>query len=106
MKLDDFVRNLRGIDDGHDVDLDMLTGIYERVRTQEFKPGGDHVTQVRIHTCKTGDTIIDLVLNVAGDEGAADDRVQVSATGLAPQTTSLLLQTIRSARSLQERAAR
>jgi len=46
MKLDDFVRNLRGIDDGHDVDLDLLTGIYERVRAQEFKPGGDHVTQV------------------------------------------------------------
>lgn len=46
MKLEDFVRNLRGIDDGHDLDYDMLVGIYERIRNQEFRPGSDHVTQV------------------------------------------------------------
>ena len=46
MKLDDFVRNLRAIDDGHDLDQEMLTGIYERIRSQEFRPGSDHVTQV------------------------------------------------------------
>merc|ERR1712142_1058992 len=46
MKLDDFVRNLRAIDDGHDLDPEMLTGIYERIRSQEFRPGSDHVTQV------------------------------------------------------------
>ena len=46
MKLDDFVRNLRAIDDGHDLDHEMLTGIYERIRSQEFRPGSDHVTQV------------------------------------------------------------
>ncbi len=48
MKVEDFIRNLRGIDDGHDVDADLLMGIYDRVRNQEFKPGGDHVTQVLI----------------------------------------------------------
>lgn len=46
MKLEDFIKNLRGIDDDYDVDRDLLTGIYERVKTQEFRPGVDHVTQV------------------------------------------------------------
>lgn len=46
MKLDDFVRNLRGIDDEEDIDRDLLVGIYERVKAQEFRPGVDHVTQV------------------------------------------------------------
>ena len=46
MKLEDFVRNLRNIDDGHDLDHEMLSGIYERIKTSEFRPGSDHVTQV------------------------------------------------------------
>ncbi|XP_045166930.2 IQ motif and SEC7 domain-containing protein 1-like isoform X3 [Mercenaria mercenaria] len=46
MKLEDFIKNLRGIDDDEDVDRDLLTGIYERVKAQEFRPGVDHVTQV------------------------------------------------------------
>ncbi|KAF4527271.1 hypothetical protein B566_EDAN006990 [Ephemera danica] len=46
MKMEDFIKNLRGIDDGHDINRDMLIGIYERVRNSEFKPGSDHVTQV------------------------------------------------------------
>ncbi|CAH2060804.1 unnamed protein product, partial [Iphiclides podalirius] len=46
MSLDDFVRNLRGIDDCGDIDRDMLAGIYERVKASEFRPGSDHVTQV------------------------------------------------------------
>jgi len=46
MKLEDFVKNLRGIDDRHDVDHEMLVGIYERIRTDEFRPGQDHVSQV------------------------------------------------------------
>ena len=45
MKLEDFVKNLRGIDDRHDVDHEMLAGIYERIRTDEFRPGQDHVSQ-------------------------------------------------------------
>jgi len=35
-----------GIDDGADIDRDILVGIYERVKANEFKPGSDHVTQV------------------------------------------------------------
>ncbi|XP_030748792.1 IQ motif and SEC7 domain-containing protein 1 isoform X2 [Sitophilus oryzae] len=46
MKLEDFIKNLRGIDDCGDIDSDMLTGVYERVKANEFKPGSDHVTQV------------------------------------------------------------
>ncbi|XP_023711339.1 IQ motif and SEC7 domain-containing protein 1 isoform X4 [Cryptotermes secundus] len=46
MKLEDFIKNLRGIDDGADIDRDILVGIYERVKANEFKPGSDHVTQV------------------------------------------------------------
>jgi IQ motif/SEC7 domain-containing protein len=46
MKLEDFVRNLRQIDGGHDLDPELLSGIYERIRSQAFRPGSDHVTQV------------------------------------------------------------
>ncbi|XP_067129001.1 IQ motif and SEC7 domain-containing protein 1 isoform X3 [Centruroides vittatus] len=46
MKLEDFIKNLRGVDDGNDLDRDMLVGIYERIKGNEFKPGSDHVTQV------------------------------------------------------------
>ncbi|KAK2724301.1 IQ motif and SEC7 domain-containing protein 1-like isoform X3 [Artemia franciscana] len=46
MKLEDFIKNVRGVDDGADVDKELLKGIYERVRESEFKPGSDHVTQV------------------------------------------------------------
>ncbi|KAH3890113.1 hypothetical protein DPMN_014184 [Dreissena polymorpha] len=35
-----------GIPDDDDVDRDLLVGIYERVKAQEFRPGADHVTQV------------------------------------------------------------
>lgn len=46
MKLEDFIKNLRGIDDGGDIDREILVGIYERIKTTEFKTGSDHVTQV------------------------------------------------------------
>ncbi|KAF5272843.1 hypothetical protein FQR65_LT00439, partial [Abscondita terminalis] len=46
MRLEDFMKNLRGIDDCGDIDSDMLAGIYERVKANEFKPGSDHVSQV------------------------------------------------------------
>lgn len=46
MKVEDFIKNLRGIDDKHDVDPVLLTGIYDRIRSHEFRPGSDHVTQV------------------------------------------------------------
>ena len=46
MKLEDFLKNLRNIDEGQDLDQEMLAGIYERIRNQEFRTGSDHVTQV------------------------------------------------------------
>ncbi|XP_069171053.1 IQ motif and SEC7 domain-containing protein 1 isoform X10 [Procambarus clarkii] len=46
MKIDDFVKNLRGIDDGYDIEREMLEGMYQRIKSQEFRPGHDHVTQV------------------------------------------------------------
>lgn len=46
MRVEDFIKNLRGIDDCHDIERDMLVGVYERVKANEFKPGSDHVTQV------------------------------------------------------------
>ncbi|XP_041348677.1 IQ motif and SEC7 domain-containing protein 2-like isoform X3 [Gigantopelta aegis] len=46
MKLDEFIKNMRGIDDGQDLDRDLLQGIYDRIKAQEFRPGVDHVSQV------------------------------------------------------------
>jgi IQ motif/SEC7 domain-containing protein len=46
MKREDFVRNLQGIDAGADLDEDMLKGIYDRIKTLEFRAGADHVSQV------------------------------------------------------------
>lgn len=51
MKLEDFIKNLRNIDNGRNIDRNMLTGIYERVKANEFKCSSDHVTQVRIFKC-------------------------------------------------------
>lgn len=48
MKCDDFIKNLRGIDDCNDIDRSMLVGIYERIKETEFKTASDHVTQVFI----------------------------------------------------------
>uniref|UniRef100_A0A8C7I0Z3 IQ motif and Sec7 domain ArfGEF 1 n=1 Tax=Oncorhynchus kisutch TaxID=8019 RepID=A0A8C7I0Z3_ONCKI len=47
MKLEDFVKNLRGVDDGGDIPREMLTGIYERIRKRELKTNEDHVSQVQ-----------------------------------------------------------
>ena len=55
MRHDGFLRNLRGIDNGADVDPDMLRGIYDRIKTTEFKEGPDHVSQVsRVQETITG----------------------------------------------------
>ncbi|XP_043934010.1 IQ motif and SEC7 domain-containing protein 1 isoform X3 [Protopterus annectens] len=47
MKLEDFVKNLRGVDDGEDIPQEMLIGIYERIRKRELKTNEDHVSQVQ-----------------------------------------------------------
>ena len=61
MKPEDFIRNLRGIDEGSDVDLELLTGVYERIRAAEFRSGSDHVTQVM----KVQQTIVSKCPNLA-----------------------------------------
>nr|XP_045377602.1 IQ motif and SEC7 domain-containing protein 1 [Camelus bactrianus] len=47
MKLDDFVKNLRGVDDGEDIPRETLVGIYERIRKRELRTNEDHVSQVQ-----------------------------------------------------------
>ncbi|KAK0142701.1 IQ motif and SEC7 domain-containing protein 1 [Merluccius polli] len=47
MKMEDFIKNLRGVDDGEDIPREMLVGIYERIRKRELKTNEDHVSQVQ-----------------------------------------------------------
>lgn len=61
MKPDDFVKNLRGIDDCTDIDKNLLSGIYDRIQETEFKTASDHVTQVM----KVQKTIVGKKLNLA-----------------------------------------
>ncbi|XP_020508484.2 IQ motif and SEC7 domain-containing protein 3 isoform X1 [Labrus bergylta] len=46
MMLEDFIRNLRGVDDGADIPRDMVVGIYERIQQRELRSNEDHVTYV------------------------------------------------------------
>ncbi|KAG5830682.1 hypothetical protein ANANG_G00313230 [Anguilla anguilla] len=46
MMLEDFIRNLRGVDDGADIPRDMVAGIYERIQLRELRSNEDHVTYV------------------------------------------------------------
>ncbi|PWA15629.1 hypothetical protein CCH79_00016633 [Gambusia affinis] len=46
MLLEDFIRNLRGVDDGADIPRDMVVGIYERMQLRELRSNEDHVTYV------------------------------------------------------------
>uniref|UniRef100_A0A3Q3AT06 IQ motif and Sec7 domain ArfGEF 3b n=1 Tax=Kryptolebias marmoratus TaxID=37003 RepID=A0A3Q3AT06_KRYMA len=46
MGLDDFIRNLRGVDDGADIPREMVAGIYERIQQRELCSNEDHVTYV------------------------------------------------------------
>ncbi|KAK6320137.1 hypothetical protein J4Q44_G00092440 [Coregonus suidteri] len=46
MGLDDFIRNLRGVDDGADIPSEMVAGIYERTQQRELRSNEDHVTYV------------------------------------------------------------
>lgn len=46
MRCEDFIKNLRGVDDCNDIDRQMLVAIYDRIRLNEFRPASDHVSQV------------------------------------------------------------
>ncbi|KAK5924227.1 hypothetical protein CgunFtcFv8_001121 [Champsocephalus gunnari] len=47
MKLEDFVKNLRGVDNGQDIPRDLLVGIYGRIQKWELRTNDDHVSQVQ-----------------------------------------------------------
>ncbi|CAH8502831.1 IQ motif and S7 domain-containing protein 1 [Schistosoma haematobium] len=47
MTKEEFVRNLRGVDSGEDLDRDFLLGIYDRIKSQEMSVQSDHTDQVR-----------------------------------------------------------
>ncbi|XP_064819147.1 IQ motif and SEC7 domain-containing protein 1-like, partial [Oncorhynchus masou masou] len=47
MKLEDFIKNLRGVDNGQDIPRDLLTGIYHRIEKWELRTNDDHVSQVQ-----------------------------------------------------------
>ncbi|KAK4469090.1 hypothetical protein MN116_006678 [Schistosoma mekongi] len=47
MTKEEFVRNLRGVDSGEDLDRDLLVGIYNRIKSQEMSVQPDHTDQVR-----------------------------------------------------------
>ncbi|TGZ61702.1 hypothetical protein CRM22_007835 [Opisthorchis felineus] len=47
MTRDEFVRNLRGVDGGEDLDRNLLLAIYDRIRLREMSVAPDHTDQVR-----------------------------------------------------------
>jgi len=47
MNVEDFIRNLRGTDDGKDFPQEMLHGIFNRIQRNEFSTGADHMTQLK-----------------------------------------------------------
>uniref|UniRef100_A0A8C6T7F1 IQ motif and Sec7 domain ArfGEF 2a n=1 Tax=Neogobius melanostomus TaxID=47308 RepID=A0A8C6T7F1_9GOBI len=47
MKLEDFVKNLRGVDNGSDIPRDLLVAIFGRIQKWELRTNDDHVTQVQ-----------------------------------------------------------
>ncbi|XP_056129083.1 LOW QUALITY PROTEIN: IQ motif and SEC7 domain-containing protein 1-like [Lampris incognitus] len=47
MKIEDFIKNLRGVDNGQDIPRDLLVGIYGRIQKWELRTNDDHVTQVQ-----------------------------------------------------------
>ncbi|CAH8530115.1 unnamed protein product [Dicrocoelium dendriticum] len=47
MTKEEFVRNLRGVDAGEDINRDMLSAIYDRIKQAEMSVLPDHTDQVR-----------------------------------------------------------
>ncbi|CAL9702456.1 unnamed protein product [Knipowitschia caucasica] len=47
MKLEDFIKNLRGVDNGSDIPRDLLVAIFGRIQKWELRTNDDHVTQVQ-----------------------------------------------------------
>lgn len=47
MKLEDFIKNLRGVDNGQDIPRELLVSIYGRIQKWELRTNDDHVSQVQ-----------------------------------------------------------
>ena len=47
MTVNDFVRNLSGVDGGRDFDGKLLRSIYKAIKKQQFIGGADHVAQTQ-----------------------------------------------------------
>ncbi|XP_029282383.1 IQ motif and SEC7 domain-containing protein 2-like [Cottoperca gobio] len=47
MKQEDFIKNLRGVDNGQDIPRDLLVAIYGRIQKWELRTNDDHVSQVQ-----------------------------------------------------------
>ena len=47
MTVDDFVKNLSGVDGGKDFDGKLLRSIYKAIKKQQFIGGADHVAQTQ-----------------------------------------------------------
>ena len=47
MTMDDFIKNLGGVDVGKDFDGKLLRGIYKAIKKQQFIGGADHVAQTQ-----------------------------------------------------------
>ena len=47
MTMDDFIKNLGGVDGGKDFDVKLLRGIYKAIKKQQFIGGADHVAQTQ-----------------------------------------------------------
>ena len=45
--MDDFIKNLGGVDGGKDFDVKLLRGIYKAIKKQQFIGGADHVAQTQ-----------------------------------------------------------
>ena len=48
MSEEDFIKNLSGINNGKDLDLEMLSNIYNRIKKYEYKANDDHINQVKL----------------------------------------------------------
>ncbi|OQR72006.1 IQ motif and SEC7 domain-containing protein 1-like [Tropilaelaps mercedesae] len=63
MKVDDYIKNLRGVEGFENVDRATLAGMYDRIKKEAFRPGSDHVTQVaKVHETIVGAKKPNLVL--------------------------------------------
>ena len=47
MTVEDFVKNLSGVDGGKDFDGKLLRSIYKAIKKQQFIGGADHVVQTQ-----------------------------------------------------------